>query len=96
MVEATLEPSNGTLAAALGSQRIVLAEEKLNEHPALRAYEGRTVILGIRPEDLEDAALVPDTPSDRRLHALTRRATSNRRRTSSISTVSVGVIGSAV
>jgi len=68
MVEATLEPSNGTLAAALGSQRIVLAEEKLNEHPALRAYEGRTVILGIRPEDLEDAALVPDTPSDRRLH----------------------------
>jgi multiple sugar transport system ATP-binding protein len=67
MVEATLEPSNGTLAAAVGSQRIVLGDEKLNAHPALRAYEGRTVILGIRPEDLEDAALAPETAPDRRL-----------------------------
>ena len=67
MVEATLEPRNGTLAAAIGSQRIVLGDEKLNAHPALRAYEGRTVILGIRPEDLEDAALAPETAPDRRL-----------------------------
>ena len=67
MVEARLEPSNGTLAAAVGSQRIVLGDEKLNAHPALRAYEGRTVILGIRPEDLEDAALAPETAPDRRL-----------------------------
>jgi multiple sugar transport system ATP-binding protein len=67
MVEATLEPSNGTLAAAVGSQRIVLGDENLNAHPALRAYAGRTVILGIRPEDLEDAALVPETAPDRRL-----------------------------
>ena len=67
MVEATIEPSNGTLAAAVGSQRIVLGDEKLKAHPALRAYVGRTVILGIRPEDLEDAALAPDTAPDRRL-----------------------------
>jgi multiple sugar transport system ATP-binding protein len=67
MVEARLEPSNGTLAAAIGSQRIVLGDEKLNAHPALRAYEGRTIILGIRPEDLEDAALAPETSPDRRL-----------------------------
>jgi multiple sugar transport system ATP-binding protein len=67
MVEARLEPSNGTLAAAVGSQRIVLGDEKLSAHPALRGYEGRTVILGIRPEDLEDAALAPETAPDRRL-----------------------------
>jgi multiple sugar transport system ATP-binding protein len=70
MVEATLEPSNGTLAAAVGSQRIVLGDEKLNAHPALRAYEGRTVILGIRPEDLEDVSLEPETPADRRLRGV--------------------------
>jgi multiple sugar transport system ATP-binding protein len=67
MVEATLEPSNGTLAAAVGSQRIVLGDEKLSAHPALRAYAGRTVILGVRPEDLEDAALAPGAAPDRRL-----------------------------
>ncbi|MFL6016209.1 MAG: ABC transporter ATP-binding protein [Gaiellaceae bacterium] len=67
IIEARLEPSNGTLAAAVGSQRIVLGDEKLNAHPALRAYAGRTVILGIRPEDLEDAALAPETAPDRRL-----------------------------
>ncbi len=67
MVEATLEPSNGTLAAAIGSQRIVVGDEKLSAHPALRAYEGRTIILGVRPEDLEDAELLPDAPPDRRL-----------------------------
>src|SRR5205807_8125471 len=37
-------------------------------HPALKAYEGRPVVLGIRPEDLEDAALVPETPGAQRLH----------------------------
>ena len=68
MLEATLERSDGSLTAHMGSQRINLGDETLSAHPALREYEGRKVILGIRPEDLEDAALVPDTPSDRRLH----------------------------
>jgi multiple sugar transport system ATP-binding protein len=67
MVEATLERSNGALAASVGSQRIVLEQEKVDAHPGLGEYEGRTVILGIRPEDLQDAALAPDTPQDRRL-----------------------------
>ena len=41
--------------------------ETLAARPALAAYAGRTVVLGIRPEDLEDAALATDTPADRRL-----------------------------
>jgi multiple sugar transport system ATP-binding protein len=67
MVEATLERSDGGLVAAAGSQRIALEGEVLSERPALTTYEGRKVILGIRPEDLEDAALAGDTPPDRRL-----------------------------
>ena len=67
MVEATLERANGGLSAELGSQRVALGEETLSARPALRAFEGRTVILGIRPEDLEDAALESDAPDDRRL-----------------------------
>jgi multiple sugar transport system ATP-binding protein len=67
MVEATLERSNGGLAAKLGGQEIGLGEETLSVRPALRSFEGRPVILGIRPEDLEDAELEPDTPASRRL-----------------------------
>ncbi len=67
MVEATLERSNGNLVAVAGSARIVVGAETLSARPALASYEGRELILGIRPEDLEDVALVPDTPADRRL-----------------------------
>ena len=68
MVEATLERANGGLSAELGSQRIALGEETLSVRPALKAFEGRKVILGIRPEDLEDATLESEAPGDRRLH----------------------------
>jgi len=67
MVEAKLERSNGDLVAVAGSARIDVDAETLASRPALTAFEGRDVILGIRPEDLEDAALAPDTPADRRL-----------------------------
>jgi multiple sugar transport system ATP-binding protein len=57
MIEATLEAANGGLAVKAGDQRITLDQETLQKRPALRAYEGRPVVLGIRPEDLEDAEL---------------------------------------
>jgi multiple sugar transport system ATP-binding protein len=60
IVEAKLERSNGDLAAVAGSQRIVLGQETLAQRPGLKSYEGRPVVLGIRPEDLEDAALERD------------------------------------
>jgi multiple sugar transport system ATP-binding protein len=68
MMDATVEPSNGSLAATIGDQKISLGPETLQNHPALREYEGKQVIIGIRPEDLEDAALEPDAPPDRVLH----------------------------
>jgi multiple sugar transport system ATP-binding protein len=67
MVEAVLERQNGGLAAKVGAQTIGLGAETLDARPALREYAGRTVVLGIRPEDIEDIALAPDTPPDRRL-----------------------------
>ena len=67
MIEATLERANGGLAAAFGSQNVALGDETLSARPALKEYEGKRVILGIRPEDLEDAALESDTPADRRI-----------------------------
>jgi multiple sugar transport system ATP-binding protein len=67
LLEAKLEASDGGHAAVLGDQRIVLDPGLLDDRPALRAFQGRQVILGIRPEDLEDAERAPDSPADRRL-----------------------------
>jgi len=67
MVEATLEQQNGGYAAKVGEQTIGLGPETLDARPALGTYAGRTVVLGIRPEDIEDVALAPDTRGDHRL-----------------------------
>jgi multiple sugar transport system ATP-binding protein len=69
MVEATLERRNGGFAAKLGDESLAVSPETLSARPGLAAYAGRTVVVGIRPEDLEDASLVPDAPADRRLNA---------------------------
>jgi multiple sugar transport system ATP-binding protein len=67
LLEATLERANGGLAVVLGSQRLMLDDECFSARPALKEYEGRTCIVGIRPEQLEDAAIAHDSPADRRL-----------------------------
>ena len=65
MLEAQLARSDGGLAVDIGGQRLAL-DEALGSRPALRNYEGKTVIVGIRPEHVEDATLA-EAPPDRRL-----------------------------
>ncbi len=60
MLDATLERANGGLVAVAGAQRIGLSAETLSGRPALTEYAGRTVVLGIRPEDVEDGSLAPE------------------------------------
>jgi multiple sugar transport system ATP-binding protein len=67
MFEARLARDDGSLAVEIGSQRLALDATALDQRPGLRAYEGKPVILGLRPEHVEDAALVSDAPADRRL-----------------------------
>ena len=57
MLEARIERRDGGLAAVLGDTVLGLDDETLSRHPALAGYDGREVVLGIRPEDLDDAAL---------------------------------------
>jgi multiple sugar transport system ATP-binding protein len=54
----SLDGDGGTVQ--LGSQSLTLAPESLVARPALRNYDGRTLIIGIRPEDFEDATLAND------------------------------------
>jgi multiple sugar transport system ATP-binding protein len=65
MLDAKIVASNGDLSAQIGEQSIKLGAETLEQRPGLKAYSGRDVIIGIRPEDLEDAQLETGAPPDR-------------------------------
>ena len=67
MVEATIERRDGTLVALVGPHALTLGEEVTRTRPALVSYLGRRVVVGIRPENLEDAALAPEVPPDRQI-----------------------------
>lgn len=53
--ELSLDGDGGSVQ--LGSQSLTLAPESLVARPALRNYDGKKLIIGIRPEDFEDATL---------------------------------------
>ena len=65
MLEATVERRNGTLDVVAGEVRIGLDEATLAMHPGLASYENHTIVVGIRPEAMEDAALVHGAPGPR-------------------------------
>jgi multiple sugar transport system ATP-binding protein len=67
LVEAQLEQANGSLAVSFGGHRLAVDEQLVRNRSGLGQYTGRTVILGIRPEDFEDASIETDTPQDRRV-----------------------------
>ena len=58
----------GGAVIRLGSQELTLpAEEEVKSRPGLRARNGSKVLVGMRPEDLGDAALETGHPEDQRL-----------------------------
>jgi multiple sugar transport system ATP-binding protein len=63
LVEAVLERQNGGMVASFGDHRLTLDAGAFEKRPDLRSYDGRRVILGVRPEDLEDAAFAPGSGS---------------------------------
>jgi multiple sugar transport system ATP-binding protein len=44
----------------LGGHEVRVPEQVLGGRPGLKAYDGKEVVVGIRPEDLEDASLARD------------------------------------
>jgi multiple sugar transport system ATP-binding protein len=69
LVEAELAQDDGRLAVEFGGHRLTVDEQAARNRSGLKDYVGGKVMLGIRPEDFEDASLEPDTPPDRRLKA---------------------------
>ena len=69
LVEARLEQTNGNLAVSFGEHRLSVDERAARNRSRLKEYVGKEVILGIRPENFEDASIESDVPGDRRLKA---------------------------
>jgi multiple sugar transport system ATP-binding protein len=67
LLEAKLEKSGERYQVRMGSQMLALDDEALSSHAALKAFDGREIIVGIRPEDMEDPALVSNPSPDRQL-----------------------------
>jgi multiple sugar transport system ATP-binding protein len=71
LVNATVSRTNGHVFVEFADERLRVDDEALAERPALPKYDGRPVVLGIRPDATEDATLVHEAPEDRRIAATT-------------------------
>jgi multiple sugar transport system ATP-binding protein len=69
MVEGTLSKSDGGMFVDFGGFRLRIDDQALQARPAVSKFEGKKVVVGLRPENLEDASLVPGAPEDRRIQA---------------------------
>jgi multiple sugar transport system ATP-binding protein len=67
VVPGTITESDGRLDLEFGGHRLALPPELLADRPKLAAYAGREVFIGLRPEDMEEAALVSGAPEERRI-----------------------------
>ncbi len=68
LFEGSVEPDTADGAwVRFGSYRLPIPPDVLSERPALANYRGRPIVVGIRPEDFEDAALVTDASAEARI-----------------------------
>ena len=67
LVRAAVLREGEAVRVEFGGHRVRVPAEVLAAVPELDAHAGREVVLGIRPESFEDAALVPEAPADQRI-----------------------------
>jgi multiple sugar transport system ATP-binding protein len=67
LVEAELARDNGRLTVSFGGNELTVDDQLARNRTDLANHVGRTIILGIRPEDFEDATIETDAPPDRRM-----------------------------
>jgi multiple sugar transport system ATP-binding protein len=62
-----LEKSNDKLTFKLGDQTIAMHKDTLSNKPELEEFLDKELIVGIRPQDFEDAAISTDAPEGSRI-----------------------------
>ncbi|HEY1370688.1 MAG TPA: sn-glycerol-3-phosphate ABC transporter ATP-binding protein UgpC [Gaiellaceae bacterium] len=71
-VQGELERADGGVAIRIGNRQIAVDERERRLASGLDAAVGGKVIVGVRPEHLEDAVLLSDVPAERRLEGTVR------------------------
>jgi multiple sugar transport system ATP-binding protein len=69
LLEGTVHQTNGSMSVEVGSQSVPLSQAAYARRPALAQWLDKTLTVGIRPDDLQDAAVVPEHPADERIRA---------------------------
>ena len=67
VVESRLERGDAGYTVRIGSSCVALDEVELRSVRRIDEYAGKHVVIGIRPDRLEDAAIASDVPADRRM-----------------------------
>jgi multiple sugar transport system ATP-binding protein len=67
LVESELARSNGHLEVSLGEHKLIVDDQVARNRSGLEGYVDKKIILGIRPEDFEDASIESGAPPDRRI-----------------------------
>ena len=63
LLEGTLHAQNGTVTVSVAGQTLPLTDQALSRYPAARGQEGRSVILGVRSDDVHVTGARPDLPT---------------------------------
>jgi multiple sugar transport system ATP-binding protein len=69
LYEATLRVDGSAGSIALGSDTLGLSAQSFAARPALKGYDGQKIIVGIRPEDFEDAQMATGVPDNQRVNS---------------------------
>ncbi len=69
LMDAVLNNENGQYVLTLGSNKLGVSNETIGKRPALQNYLGKTITVGLRPKDFEDAATEPEHPQNQRLRS---------------------------
>ena len=63
LIQAQVQSQNGSVVLTVGPQSLLLSDQTLSHYPGIRAAAGKTIVLGVRSEDLYPAANRPDLPT---------------------------------
>jgi multiple sugar transport system ATP-binding protein len=72
LYDAAIAIDDGAISLELGSQHLSLPSEVLDAHPALANHDGKRIVVGIRPEELEDASVAASVPAERQITGAVR------------------------